>query len=193
MRRDRAFLKTSGKYVLLVLLPLIYSCSFATYPSQWSPMIPIQNQKCPNLSGVYWNDGIGSDGGNTHFYYDKTYPVTHFQLIHDDEFLKILFFRDDKLVDVGSMYTACIVPKNVLRKSQCSCGDSGISIPTRPVIATEFSKGMVPLSGGLMGAKITKTIEGDLIAKVNATGIAFVVFIPVPFSITEYVRFIERQ
>jgi hypothetical protein len=156
-------------------------------------MIPIQNQKCPNLSGVYWNDGMDSDGGKTAFYYNKNYRVTHFQFIHDDEFLKVLFFRDDKLVDVGSMYTACIVPKNVLSKSECSCGDNGMSISARPVIATEFSKGMVPLSGGLMGAKITKTIEGDLIAKVNATGIAFVVFIPVPFSITEYVRFIEKQ
>ena len=193
MTCTETFLPYYGKCILFVFLSLLTSCVYHKHPSEWPGLISMQNEKCSNISGVYYYLGsTTADRGEMPFFSDKSGRTRYFRLIHDDEFLKVEFLSDDGPVDFAAREKNCVLPKNVLAKNEFSCTSDGINIPLKPTVTADFGEGLSPLTVTSMRVYLTKNTEGDIVLKCSYTGVQLLLFIPVPFGGTEYARFTKK-
>jgi len=173
------------RFNIIVAIPLlISSCmSIQKYPSEWPPLIDIEDQICPNISGSYVNDGEKTDGIITSLL--GKWEATHFQInqLHDDT-LEILFLDNDTLVD-----------KNIYskKKGEYSCTPEGVRISFGTKASTQIGEGLMPVSLNWASLYLTKNTDGELVVKATSSGMGLVVVFPVAGYAADYARFKQKQ
>jgi hypothetical protein len=170
---------------IVTLSLLLTSCMMhEKYPSSWGDLIPVDKNKCPDISGIYMNTGgksalthilgLKDTVGETH--------VTHVQITQlKDGTLEIsgwdMVGDEKKLVD-----------KKSYPKRKYSCTSDGIRA------SSHIEGGIVPEGLGGFGAEfdsyyLTKNTDGDLVAKETGTAIGFSWIIPAIGFGTNWYRF----
>ena len=179
---------------IIVVLPLlIFSCvSIQKYPSEWPPLISIENDKCHNISGTYENEGQWADKSDTSlirladYFFPKGVDVkplgvTHVQITQsDDDTMEILFWNNENLVD----------KKIYLRKrNEYTCTSEGIKISFGTLTTTQMGEGLMPVSVNWAAMYLKKNTSGELVAKFTSSGVGLVIVMPVSGFSSFYGRF----
>lgn len=185
---------------MILFLLLASSCMLhRKYPAEWSPLIPTENEECPDISGTFVNQGEDVDKrtryfsdafGKTEMYKSTARrkieaTVTHVRIVRPDEDkLEISFWNDSSLVD-----------KNIYSrdKGQYICTAEGIRIPLGSALYSQMGEGIVPVGVGWLTLYLTKNLDGDLIVKYASSGIGLALIVPVAGSSSGYARFRQER
>jgi tetratricopeptide (TPR) repeat protein len=175
---------------------LITSCiSHQKYPSSWGKLIPVDENKCPDISGRYSNSGE-DPMGNKNLLLSDLFDV--YDIGGGGRGRRYLFYRDveikqlDGAIEFSGSGKREVMSKKLYPKSEYSCTSEGIRIPYK--IGLRRYDEMVGLIGGASGLSyLSKSIDGFLVIKV--TGSAFQMELGVPWvsSGTSWYRFPERR
>jgi hypothetical protein len=180
------------------------------YPSDWPSLIQLEDEKCPDISGTYVNEGemtnktyvyLSDIFGKTKIYSSPQekislgtisiqlprhdIPVTHVEINQSNgDTLQILFWKNDKLVD-----------KSIYSK-EYTCTPEGITIRLASGVSFPIldAKGITPVIMGSLTVDIRKNKDGELVIRYTSSsmGLAFFV-VPVAGSASDYFRFKQKH
>lgn len=185
---------------IMLLLLLLSSCvSHQKYPLEWPPLISIANEKCPDISGIFVNEGERPDKTKrylsdafekTEMYKDigqrkKDVDVTHVKINRpDNDTLEILFWNNDTLVD-----------KNIYsrKKKEYSCTPEGIRIPLGSGVSSQMGEGIIPVGINWLTLYLTKNTDGELVIRYTSSGVGLALIVPIAGSTSDYVRFRQKR
>jgi len=168
--------------------------SHQKYPSSWGKLIPVDKNKCPDISGRYSNSGEDPIG-NKNLLLSDLFDV--YDIGGGGRGRRYLFYRDVEIKQLGDAIEFSgpgkgeVVSKKLYAKSEYSCTSEGIRIPYK--IGLGRYDEMVGLIGGASGLSyLTKSIDGFLVIKVMGSAIQMELGIPWVSSGTSWYRFPQR-
>ena len=184
----------SGKFWFIGFIASIFlftSCaSHQKYPSSWGNLIPVDENKCPDISGKYDNSGEDFMG-------NKNLLSSDLLDVYDKGSRRELFYSDieikqlDDAIEISVSGKGEVASKKLYAKSEYSCTLERIRIPYK--IGLRRYEEMVGLIGSASGLSyLTKSIDGFLVIKVMGTGFEIELGIPWFISYMTWVRFPQR-
>lgn len=195
---------------LLSSLYLTSCASHQKYPSEWSALIPIEGDTCPDISGTYDIKDEGTsrryvpddpnrktflvqttDDTLSHLYLYEVFPMKYFisrGRISDATHAQISQPDDDTL-EIVFLDNQGLIDKKIYsrKKKEYACSPKGITLNwghgSLSYGLTHGMGGTYPYAMGATGAGkyyLAKSIDGSLIIKEEGTALG--VFIIIPFG-----------
>jgi len=176
---SRWIFHTIGTVTLSLLLT---SCVMHNkYPSSWGDLIPVEENKCPDISGVYRNN-------NVPYYLSE---VLGFEKKIGEIFIEIIQLKDGTFEIFGcGIEEQKLVNKKFYAKEKYRCTEEGVktSSLTKSVLKAE---GFSPIGYAFVSFYLTTNRGGDLVVKETGSGIALSIIPPFPIigAATDCYRF----
>ena len=170
---------------IVVLSFSLTSCMMhEKYPAAWGDLVPVEENKCPDISGIYRNSG-----SSVHYNLSK---ILGFEDELNEEYVQITQLKDDSF-EISGWDTVGdeqkLVYKNSYPKRKYTCTPEGIRASSYTESINRLGEGLGALGVGHGFFYLRKNTDGDLIVKNTGTAIGFSFLFPVLASATEWYKF----
>lgn len=156
---------------IVTLSFLLTSCmAYKKYPSEWSELIPVEENKCPDISGVYRDHNVP---------YNLS-EVLGFKNKIGEYLIQIIQSKDGTFEIFGcDMEEQKLVNKKFYAKKKYRCTEKGVKTSSykKSVFKPE---GFSPVGYVFGSFYLTRNRDGDLVVKDTGTLIALSVIPPFP-------------
>jgi hypothetical protein len=157
------------------------------YPSSWGNLIPVEESKCPNISGIYRNYGEKAEGITKY----RLSEILGFKDKFEETRMQIEQLKDGTFEISGWDMMGDeqkLVYKKSYPKRKYTCTSEGIRA------SSHTEGGIVPEGLGGFGVEfdsfyLIKNTDGDLVVKETGTAIGISWIIPVMGFGTNWYRF----
>jgi len=189
MNRNNLLYSSRIFYIIgiVVLSFLLTSCVMHNkYPSSWSDLVPVEENKCPDISGIYWNNGI-KEKGEVEYNLSK---ILGFKDEIGERYVKITLLKDDTFEISGWVWEEQkLVYKKSYPKRKYSCSSEGIRASSHTE-STFIAEGLGAFGAMYGSFYLTKNTDGDLVVKDTGTVIGLsMLIIPIIGAGTDWYRF----
>ncbi len=166
------------------------------YPSTWSKLIPSEENKCPDISGLYDNLGVrsslfGEQNAPLHFgrlskllglevgNKEWTDTLNRMQFVQRSDSIEIFLWNKEKLIS-----------KKLFSKSELVCNSEEIKLNIRHKTGIGEYRDISGLGFASGSLYLAKSIDGYLVIKETGTVVDFILLLPLDITnYTDWYRF----